>query len=131
MTAGERDLIKFKLQRANETLDEARVMLETNHYYGASNRLYYACFYAASALLMTRDLSSSKHSGVMSLFNRHFIRTGLVPVELGKFYSKIFDKRQQTDYGDVFEIDAQKLQDDLNTAGDFIDQIEKLINPLL
>ena len=54
-------------------------MWESGHPYGAANRIYYACFYATVALLLTRNLSSLKHSGVMALFNRHFVRGGLCP----------------------------------------------------
>jgi len=127
MTPGQKDLIKYRFQRAQETLDEAKVMLETEHLYGASNRIYYACFYAVSALLMTKDLSSSKHAGVMALFNRHFIKEKLFPVELGKFYSRVFDNRQQSDYGDVVKVEAKQLTKDIKTASDFIDRIEKFV----
>ena len=58
MTKGQEDLIRYKLSRAKETLEEARVMLQTSHPYGAANRIYYACFYAVTALLLTRNLSS-------------------------------------------------------------------------
>jgi len=76
LTNGQKDLIRYKLSRAQETLQEATVMLQTNHPYGAANRIYYACFYAVTALLLTRNLSSSKHSGVLALFNRHFVKPG-------------------------------------------------------
>ena len=116
MTSGQKDLIKYRFQRAGETLDEAKVMLQTEHLYGASNRIYYACFYAVSALLMTKDLSSSKHAGVMALFNRHFIKEKLLPIEFGKFYSRAFDNRQQSDYGDVVKVEAKQLTEDIDTA---------------
>ena len=75
MTEGQKDLIRYKLNRAEETLAEAKLMIQSNHPYGATNRIYYACFYAVTALLLTRNLSSSKHSGVVSLFN---LRVGTV-----------------------------------------------------
>ena len=126
MTPGQKDLIKYRFQRARETLDEANVMLQTEHLYGASNRVYYACFYAVSALLITKNLSSSKHAGVMALFNRHFIKENCLPVEFGKFYSRVFDNRQQSDYGDVVKVEAKQLTKDIKTASDFIDRIESL-----
>ena len=86
MTDGQRDLVRYRTGRAFETLQEARLMLESGHLHGAANRIYYACFYATMALLLTRGLSSPKHGGVMALFNKHFVKEGVVPVELGKFY---------------------------------------------
>ncbi len=58
-----RALIRYRMERAGETLEEAAVMLEKGHVNTAVNRLYYACFYAVSALLLTRELASAKHSG--------------------------------------------------------------------
>ena len=130
MTEGQRDLIRYKLQRASETLEEARIMYETDHLYGASNRIYYACFYAVTALLVTKDLSSSKHSGVVSLFNRHFVKPGLISVEVGKFYSRMFDNRLESDYGELVQIEPQDIKDQLAGAKDLIRTIEKLIDNL-
>ena len=113
MTQGNEDLIKYKLERSSETLEEAKIMLQSSHLFGAANRIYYACFYAVSALLLSKDLSSPKHSGVLSLFNRHFVKTGLIPVELGKFYSRLFDTRTESDYADLVTIDLKEIQDNL------------------
>jgi len=128
MTKGQEDLIRYKLTRAKETLDEARVMLETSHPYGAANRIYYACFYVVTALLLTRNLSSSKHSGVVALFNRHFVKPGLISVDMGKFYSRMFDNRVESDYGEWVELQEQDIREELTQAEEFIDTIIALIN---
>jgi len=127
MTQGSEDLIKYKLERSGETLEEAKIMLRSSHLFGAANRIYYACFYAVSALLLSKDLSSHKHSGVLSLFNRHFVKTGLIPVELGKFYSRLFDTRTESDYADLVTIDLKEIQDNLKTAEIFIPAVKSLI----
>jgi uncharacterized protein (UPF0332 family) len=64
------------------------------------NRLYYACFYAVSALLVRDGLSSSRHAGVRSLFNRHYVKTGKVPKDLATIYNDLFERRQEGDYID-------------------------------
>lgn len=127
MTGGQRDLIQYRMQRSIETLAEAKLMLDSGHLYGASNRIYYACFYAVTALLLIQNLSSPKHSGIASLFNRHFIKEGIFPVEMGKFYSRMFDNRQESDYGDIVTFDTEQIKNDLSQAGDFIARIERLI----
>ena len=100
-------------------------MLQTQHHFGCSNRIYYACFYAVTALLLTKNLSSSKHSGVVALFNRHFIKTGIVSIEMGKFYSTIFDNRLESDYADWIE-PQQSTTDDLEFAKQFVGKIVEL-----
>jgi uncharacterized protein (UPF0332 family) len=131
MTQGQKDLICYKLSRAEETLAEARVMLQTSHPYGAANRIYYACFYAVTALLLTRNLSSSKHSGVIALFNRHFVKPGLISVDMGKFYSRVFDSRLESDYAEWVELEGQDMQAEFACAEEFIKTISALISKQL
>jgi len=128
MTKGQEDLIRYKLTRAEETIEEARVMLQTNHLYGAANRIYYACFYAVTALLLTQNLSSSRHSGVIALFNRHFVKPGLISVDMGKFYSRIFDNRLESDYADWIEMKKDDIQEELTRGKEFISAVIALIN---
>ena len=127
MTDGAGDLIKYKLERSAETLEEAKLMLQSSHLFGAANRVYYACFYAVGALLLSKDLSSPKHSGVLSLFNKHFVKTGLIPVELGKFYSRLFDSRLESDYADIITLTMEEIRDNVKTAEIFISAVTSLI----
>ena len=100
MTGEERDLIAHRLARAEETLGEGRALLAAGSLPGAVNRLYYAAFYAARAVLATRGLDSSKHSGVIALFNQHFVKTGAIPAGLRAVLTRAFERRQDSDYGD-------------------------------
>lgn len=127
MTEGTKELIKYRLDRAKETLDEAKVMMESGHVYGAANRVYYACFYSVTALLLNKGMSSSKHSGVMSLFNRNFVKPGLIQVEYGKFYARMFDTRLESDYGDIVEIEYADIAEDIKTAEQFVQKIIELV----
>ncbi len=124
MTGDQKDLVRYRMERAFETLQEARLMLENGHLHGAANRIYYACFYAVVALLLTKGLSSPKPSGVMALLNKHFVKDGIVPVEMGKFYSRAFDHRLESDYGSVVEPREEDLRADLEKAQEFIAHIK-------
>jgi len=74
MSPHEVALVGYRLARARETLEEARLMAQARHWDGCVNRLYYACFYAVTALFVAHGLSSAKHSGVRSLFGQHFVK---------------------------------------------------------
>ncbi len=93
--------IRYRMAGAEETLQAAKLLFEGGHLPDAVSRLYYACFYMVSALLWTEKLSSSKHTGIRSLFARHWIKTGRLPAELGRFYHHLFEFRHQADYGRV------------------------------
>lgn len=98
MTSPLDELILYRRNRASETFKEAETMSANNHFHGAANRMYYACFYAVNALLLREGLSATKRSGVRSLFNRHYIKTGIISADAGVIYNTLFDIRQTSDY---------------------------------
>jgi uncharacterized protein (UPF0332 family) len=59
------------------------------------NRFYHAAFYAARALLAVRELESSRHTGVISLFQKHFVKPGLVSTDKAKALPRAFEKRRK------------------------------------
>lgn len=105
-----RQLISYRVSRAEESIEEAVLLFNSGHYNTSVNRLYYACFYAVSALLLTEGMSSPKHSGVRSLFNQYWVKPGRVSIELGKFYRTIFDYRQKGDYTDFVCFDEEQVE---------------------
>jgi uncharacterized protein (UPF0332 family) len=127
MTAETLSLIAYRLQRAREALDEAALLLEQNHINTFVNRVYYACFYGVTALLLTRDLASAKHSGVRSLFHQHFVKAGVMSINLGQTFDKLFDNRQKGDYADMVRFEKEKVRGWLEEAKAFVDAIEKAI----
>ena len=92
-----RELLHFRLEQAHESLREADVLCAAQANRGAVNRAYYAMFYALLALLATKQLGTSKHSGAISLFDREFVKTGVFPRELSRSLHLAFDQRQTYD----------------------------------
>jgi len=95
------EIVRQRLERAWETLDEASLLLQNNHIRSAVNRLYYACFYAVSALLLIEGRHSTKHSGLIALFDRYWVSQDRIPKEWGRFYRRLYDRRQKSDYSDM------------------------------
>ena len=73
--------IELYLERARSALQQARDNLNLDYYDVATSRAYHAMFYAAGALLASRGISRSKHSGVHSAFSQYFVKPGLIEVE--------------------------------------------------
>jgi uncharacterized protein (UPF0332 family) len=88
-------------------------------------------FYEVSALLLIDDLSSSKHSGIISIFQKHYVKNERVKKETGKFYKEIFEKRQLSDYDDFTEVNEEDIAQWLIQAENFIKEIEEIIEKLL
>ena len=112
--------IRYRLSRADESISEARVLLDNGHLHGAVNRLYYAGFYAVSALLLTEGRASSKHSGVRSLFDQHWVNTGRISTDLGRVYRQLFQRRQRSDYGDLAKFESQEVEKLAGEASEFV-----------
>lgn len=131
MKAETRTLVRYRMERAWESMEEASILFERGHFNTAVNRLYYACFYAVNSLLLARNLSTSKHSGVRAMFHQHFVRTGSVSPELGKFYDILFDNRQKGDYEDLIRFERTDVEPWLAKVRDFLSTVHKIVEEAL
>ncbi|MFZ2147375.1 MAG: HEPN domain-containing protein [Sedimentisphaerales bacterium] len=131
MTKEEKALIAYRIERAHEAIEEAEMLFNAGHINLYVNRLYYACFYAVSALLLTKDLSTSKHGYLRSLMHRELVKTGLIPKELGRHFDMLFDSRLEGDYADFTSFKADEVVGWLEQTQAFIKHIEGLISKLV
>ncbi len=120
-------LIKYRLDRANETLQESELLAKEGHYNAAINRLYYACFYAALALLVANGVETATHAGVKTMLGLHFVSKGLLPNEHGKTFSRLFEIRHSGDYDDFVYCDQEMADEYTPKAVAFINAIKELL----
>ena len=121
---GLNELIQYRLQRANESLEEAKLLSQANHWNTVANRLYYACFYAVGALFAKSKVKNSSHSWIKILFNKEFIKSGLLNKKLGKLYNDLFNKRGEGDYRDFKIFEGNIILPYIQEVEDFIKEIE-------
>lgn len=86
--------------------------------------------FCGTALLATKGLDSPKHSGIISLFNQHFVKEDIIDKSLGKILASAKDAREESDYGDFTIVTSQEAAIQLKNAKLFIDKIEKMIDTL-
>ncbi|MEG1546524.1 MAG: HEPN domain-containing protein, partial [Bacteroides sp.] len=99
-----------------------------NGYYNtAINRMYYACYYAASALLIAYEIETKSHDGVRQMLGKYFVLTGKMPMELGKFYSIMFNKRSSGDYEDFINHTQSTVDQLYPKAEEFISFINSYL----
>ena len=122
-----RKIINQRMERAKETLDESILLLENNHVRSSVSRLYYACFYSVSALMLLDGHYSSKHSGLIALFDRHWVAQGKIPKEMGRFYRRLYDRRQKSDYSDMAIFSSEDVKGWVEETRHFINIIEDTI----
>jgi uncharacterized protein (UPF0332 family) len=104
------EIARYRLERARQAMEEADLLIASQRWRGALNRLYYAAFYAARAVLATRDLDSSRHSGTIALFQQHFVKTGTVPADVARVFPRAFESRQTSDYADGADPTADEVR---------------------
>ena len=112
--------IEALLSKAERFIRSAKKLRELGDMESAVSRLYYAMFFCAEAILLSKGLSFSRHGSVIAAFGEHFVKPGLLPAELHRWLRDAFDKRQIADYepSPVFtEEDVDKL---LEQAGEFL-----------
>lgn len=86
-----------------------------------------AMFYAALGLLATKGLGSSKHSGIVSFFDREFVKTGIFSKDLSRSFHRAFDERQASDYGEMLEADMGSAIALFERAQNFVDEITQYL----
>jgi len=125
------NLAVYRMQKAKEILIESEDNLNQKHHGLSVNRSYYAMFTSARALLAMKELDSSKHSGVIALFNQHIIKAEIFPKELSKFLPKAKDMREDADYGDFIEITEEDAQTQLENAKKFVKEAERVLKKMI
>lgn len=121
-------LVLYRMERAFETLEEAKLLFNSGKYQGAVNRIYYAVFYSVNALLIFDGFSSAKHSGVLSLFNKHFVRTGKVSKEVGRFFHEMFVARSKGDYEDFRRFTEDEAREALDKCAKYLEELKTVLD---
>lgn len=131
MTPEIKALARHRFSRAREAFAEGDDLLTKGRLMGAVNRFYYAAFYAARSLRALKEIDSSKHSGVISLFQTHFVKTGLISTDRAKALPRSFEKRQKSDYGDFATVAPEEADAVQKEVSAFIGECATLLDQLI
>ena len=121
-------LIRYRIRRAEDTLEEAQMAYDAKHWHLAENRIYYAMFYLVHALALKEGVSISRHAQVVGWFNKTFVHAGTVEIEIGKMFQAAFEKRQEGDYDDFVTFSLEEVAKDLAQSRRFFECVNALIN---
>jgi uncharacterized protein (UPF0332 family) len=121
-------IVLLRLNNARQTLEDAKIIAHNKLWKAAANRLYYACFYAANALMVKFGHAAKTHAGIIRLLGLNFVSNNLISNESGDMYYKLFTLRQKGDYDDWIVVTESDILPLIEPAEKFIAEIEKLIN---
>src|SRR3989339_178416 len=120
-------IINIRIIKAKETIEDARIALESERFRNALNRIYYAIFYMVSALSLKNGFSTSKHKQLMGWFVKNYVSTGIIKPEFSNIYKRAYERRQESDYDDVLEFDKNQVESHFSDMLQFVSEIEKII----
>jgi uncharacterized protein (UPF0332 family) len=123
--------IQYRMGRAHEALALARLAIDHGFLPDAVNRLYYACFYAVSGLLLAEGVSAPTHKGVQTQFGRQWIVSGRLPPEMGRFFHRVFEQRLEGDYAELVNFEKSQVEARYEQAQKFVIEIGRTIDGLL
>jgi uncharacterized protein (UPF0332 family) len=115
-----RTLVEIRLESAQEDIETAKELLSLKRYRAAVNRAYYAIFSITNAVLLTKQIERSKHSGVEAAFTQYFVKTGIFEAEYGKTFDYIRKKREESDYSAKIKVDEETATKVVRDAENFI-----------
>jgi hypothetical protein len=122
-----REEVQQYFERAAECVEDGRILFENSRLAASLNRAYYAMFHAATAALLSKDIRRRSHHGILSAFGETFVKTGRIDQEFFRFFREAFERRQQSDYQPVVEVDRETAQQMLDHALDFVDACRRSI----
>lgn len=120
--------VRYRLEKAEEAYTAAKILYDAAQWNAAINRLYYACFYAASAILLDRHIGAKSHAGVLGMFSEHIVRTGEISLDVFRVYSKLLGWRTKGDYSDMFDYTKEDLDMVMSPTRIFLDKVIPLVS---
>lgn len=115
------------INKAKESLEASKQLLQSEYSDFSASRSYYAMFYAVQAVLLSKNLAFSKHSAVIAAFGKEFIKNGQLPATLHRYISEAFDIRQAGDYGPVGSVSTGIAMILIDQAKELIETIEEYL----
>ena len=110
------DYSKYRYEKSKEDLDAARLLFKNQSYGAANNRAYYCVFHAIRSVLALDRFDSKKHSSVIAKFRENYIKTGILPDKVSDAIKETFEVRQDSDYGDMYEVTEEETATQIQHA---------------
>ena len=122
-----KELSKHRLEQAKEDFYDAELLFNAQRYKSANNRAYYSIFHAIKAILALEPIDFKKHKDIQAYFNKNYVKSEIFPKDIGKKIAKASKIREDSDYDDEFIADEERTKQQLQTAEEMIELVEKYI----
>ena len=117
----------FPERSSLDSIKGARLLFSNELYGFAVSRAYYAMFYLVSAVLLTKNLSFSKHQAVVAAFGQYFVKTGIFEQKFHQYLVEAFEQRQIGDYEPMEEITQETAKRNIDRAMEFFNVVKEYL----
>ena len=104
------EVIKLQAERAQNIIKEIDILIENRLWATTANRLYYALFHAACALLIKDEHAVKSHQGVNMALGQFYVKNGMLTPNDGKFYGRMQGLREKSDYNCMIQITEDEVK---------------------
>jgi uncharacterized protein (UPF0332 family) len=119
-----RAIVEYRIEKARVAVEDVEQVSGLKRWSAAANRMYYALYYAATALLIANGYVCRTHTGMITLLHKHFVLKGVLTKAEGRLVGKVFDIRQEADYDDFIDADENLIQE-------YFPQVKALVEKMI
>lgn len=120
-------MVRLEMEKAHTFYNQAELMFGQEQWDLAANRFYYSCFHAVQALFIYNGLASKRHSGMISQFGLHFVKTNVIDDRLGGFLTRMEQLRERADYNCIYSVTKEEVEVMIGPAKELINRIDSLL----
>jgi len=121
------DLSAYRIERAESDLEDAELLFANGKFNTSAARAYYAIFNSLRAVLAIESVDFKKHSGVISYFQKQYIKTGIFESEISDFVRDAFAVRNDSDYEDYYSVSNEDARIQIDNAVKVINAVKKFL----
>ena len=121
-------IVLYRLEKSDDAVVEAKDCASLGHWNLAANRLYYAAYYASSALLISAGYTAKTHDGTIGMIGQHYVRSGILTNEDGSLLARLQNMRHTGDYDDFLDWTQEDVEPFIPRTEEFIKRIKGIIN---
>jgi uncharacterized protein (UPF0332 family) len=127
VTPQKQNAIRKEIERGEKALKSAQLLSENGLYEDAVSRAYYAVLHLAKAALLSQDVRTSSHKGVLAMFGLHLVEKGLIGPDMAKILAKEKEERELGDYDVMIDIDQERAAERVHQAEQFVSSVKSFL----
>jgi len=122
-----KERIGLELNRSAECQKAAELLFSEKLYSEVISRAYYAMMHAARAILLIKNIETSTHKGLVTMFALHFIKEEEIEEKYGKLLKRAAGEREEGDYEVTRQFTKEEAAARIEESKEFVQRIKNYL----